>query len=856
MPADDNSVQTWECAHAATTQDLHHRRFMLPGDQPRYLPTRRFDILHYRIELQLDFEARAIEGTTTLTVRSLSDHLASLVFDAFALEISAVTVGGLPVEWTVDGEHIALTLAQAAGWDDELSVAISYRTVPDRGLYFILPDHAYPEKHPHVWTQSQDIDARAWFPCYNLPYDKATSEMIATVPASMFVLSNGQLMEVTTHDTTKTYHWRQDIAHSAYLITLVAGPFVEIPDQLDQINVPAYVLPGREEDARRAFPSTRDMIAFFSEKIGVPYPYPQYAQVCVSDYIMGGMEHTSATTLTDTILPDERIMPEWSGTGLIAHELAHQWFGDLLTCRDWAHGWLNEGFATYFDALWHEHAKGVDEFAYKMFLNARGYLHEDTSEYRRPIVERTYSRPIDIFDAHLYPKGAWVLHMIRTQLGDEAWWRAINQYVTRHRGGTVITSDLERAIADTTGINLEKFFDQWLFTGGHPEFKVGWRWDAEQKLGLLQITQQQQIDTLTPIFDLPIDILFDLGSTEQRIRLRVDQAEQTFHIVLPEQPRRIRFDPDGAVLKTLTFPRPFDMLAYQLQNDPSITGRIEAAVELGKIADRRSVAALCDALQHERFWGVAVEIARTLGEVRTPAARDGLLAAVEHSDPRVRSAAFEHLGHFKHDEGIAGRLQDCFKSGDTSPIVEGQIAKSLGQIKAPAASEIIDAALERSSWNDVIRVRALEGVAALDDDRTTDLLVAWTAYGKPEQARIAATAGLGRDGQPDDIRRRSLKHLGELLEDPAMRVRRAAVAALSKLGDKSALEGLRRILVREQNGLVRRAARRAIQKIEESQTGSSSTSGLQEAIEKLTTENRNLRERIDALETRGDAKSS
>jgi aminopeptidase N len=853
LPVSYTSSDSFDCAWQAA-QELHHRAFPLPGDQPQYAPTRRIDLQHIKLELRLDFDRQAMAGIATLTACSLAERLTQIELDSAGLAIASATVNGAPVSYEIADERLILQLPRPASWDETLLIAIVYSAQPRRGLYFVAPDEHYPAKQRHAWTQNQDVNAHAWFPCYTLPGDKATSEILATVPAGMFALSNGRLMETRDNgDGSTTFHWRQDVPHSAYLVTLAAGPFSEWMQHWNDLPVPAYVLPGREADARRAFGQTPDMIAFFSEKIGVAYPYAQYAQVCVQDFIMGGMENTSATTLTETFLPDERIMPEWTGTRLIAHELAHQWFGDLLTCRDWSHGWLNEGFATYFDALYHEHALGTDEFRYMMRQNASAYLAEDSGRYRRPIVERTYHRPLDIFDAHLYPKGAWALHMIRTQLGDSAWWRAINQYVTRRREGTVITSDLQRTIEDVTGVNLDKFFDQWIFTGGHPELKLEWSWDGENSIGRLTVRQTQQVDALTPIFDLPVDVLLETASEVRRVRVRIDAAEQSFHFPLSEPPKRVRFDPEDALLKTIDFPRPHAMLAYQLEHDPDVSGRIEAAAELGKKTDRQSVEALAAALQRETFWGVAAEIARALGAARTPSARDALLAALDHADSRVRRAVVEHLASFKHDAKIGEEVAARLQRGDPSPLVEAELAKTLGIIRADGAFDLLLQALERSSWNDVVRARALDGLGALEDARGLPLLIDWSQYGRPEPARIAAANALAALAKVEQHRRAAVERLAELLRDPAMRVRVTAARALGTIGDRAGLAALQAATERDLHPSVVRAAREAARNIREGSAQSNEMAELRAELEKLAAENRELKERVDSIEQRRNA---
>ena len=246
-------------------------------------------------------------------------------------------------------------------------------------------------------------------------------------------------------------------------MTLVAGPFVEIADRAPRTGVDVFyfVPPGREDDARRSFRRTPEMIDFFSERIGVPYAYPRYSQITVAEFIFGGMENTTATTLTDLVLLDERAAIDHDVEGLVSHELAHQWWGDLLTCREWSEAWLNEGFATYFEYVWREHAKGRDEADLELLVDADGYLNE-AGRYQRPVVCRQYDEPIHLFDAHLYEKGGRVLHMLRHELGDAAFWRALAHYAGKHAHGSVETRDLARAIEEATGRNVDELLDRWI----------------------------------------------------------------------------------------------------------------------------------------------------------------------------------------------------------------------------------------------------------------------------------------------------------------------------------------------------------------------------------------------------------
>ncbi|MDZ4278109.1 MAG: M1 family aminopeptidase, partial [Dehalococcoidia bacterium] len=603
------------------------RPFALPGDKPHYARDRLVDVRHIRLEISIDSEAKRIEGTARTTFAPINDGLSHVEFDAAELEIRGVRLDGpatagrrgeLPFSY--DGAKLRIDLGEGRKAGEELTTEVSYAASPRRGLYFVGPDEAYPDKPLQVWSQGQDEDSRHWFPCVDFPNEMATSEVLVTVPKPLTAVSNGELVETAEDGDRRAFHWRQSQPHVAYLISVAAGDFAEITEDVDGVPVPVpvqyYVAKGREEDARRALDRTPEMVRFFSERLGMPYPYAKYAQVCVADFIFGGMENVSATTLTDTVLHDERAHPEMGDAcdSLVAHELAHQWFGDLLTCRDWAHGWLNEGFATYFDALFTEHKDGVDRFRYVMQGEAEIYMRDDARRYRRPIVSNTYNEPIDLFDRQFYEKGAWVLHMLRFDLGDELFWKAVRHYAQKHQGGNVTTPDLQRAIEEATGRNMDAFFEQWVYGAGHPNLNVGFEWDEDAKQAKLTVKQTQSTEHNTAeVFRTPVEVDFGLDGSNQSFRVRLSEREQSFYFPLPERPKMVRFDPGGRLLKTVEFKRSADMLLEQLKHDDDVLGRGDAAKELAKLGTQQAVDALKEAVLGDSFWGVQAEAAKALG---------------------------------------------------------------------------------------------------------------------------------------------------------------------------------------------------------------------------------------------------
>ena len=495
------------CGRASAGAAAYGRPFPLTGDQPHYARDLVVDVRHIKLEISIDPAARRVAGTATHTVRGINDGVRAIEFDAAEMSIESVSAGGKPVKFDYVDPVLRVDLGRALRAGATVDVAIRYAATPRRGLYFTAPDADYPDKPLQAWTQGQDEDSRHWYPCIDFPNHQQTSEVIVTVPESMISIGNGELKSVARNRRarTKTYHWYQATPHVTYLLSQIVGEFAEIEHRWQGIPVQYYGPPGREEDLQRTLARTPDMLDFFSDLTGAKYPYARYAQTFVADFIFGGMENVTATTLTDTSLLDKRASVDADVDGLLAHELAHQWFGDLLTCRDWSHGWLNEGFATYFEALYTQHHKGIDEFRYELHQKTQIYLGEDAARYRRPIVNNVYHEPIDLFDRHLYEKGSLVLHMVRTVLGDELWRKAIRLYVDRHRSTNVTTPDFQRAIETATGRNIDWLFDEYVYRGGHPAFKLGFEWDDKAKQAKLSVAQTQD-EKDASVFRLPVAV--------------------------------------------------------------------------------------------------------------------------------------------------------------------------------------------------------------------------------------------------------------------------------------------------------------------------------------------------------------
>lgn len=785
-------------------------RFAYPGSTAHYAPDRTFDVRHIRLTLALDFPRKTLKGECLATLKAIADHAADMAFDAVDFKELTVSSGGKPLRHEYDGRRIKILWPKPLARGATVEVAIRYRvTRPKLGLHFVGPDSHYPDKPVQAWTQGEDEYNRYWFPCHDAPQERATTEMIVTVPERFTAISNGALLRVRRHGGARTFHWKHNVPQPAYLVSLAVGEFSEIKDRWQRVPVLYFCPPGREEDARRAFGKTPGMIDFFSKKLGVPYAYAKYAQVAAVDFIYGGMENTSCTTQTILTLHDERAHLDFSSDPLVAHELAHQWFGDLVTCKDWSHAWLNESFATYFEALFKEHDRGYDEFMHELRGNSEAYFDEDKERYRRPLSTRFYKNTNDLFDRHLYEKGSCILHMIRRQLGDQGWWRAMNVYLTRHRAQGVETVNLIDAIQEATGKNMRSFFDQWVFKGGHPEFKVRTWWDARAKKAFVRVLQTQVVNDETPLYSVPVEFEFHFNGKPRRFTETVHKKEHLFSYALPSAPALILFDPDHSLLKRVDFVKPESMWILQLTEDPHVLGRIDAAAALGRQGSPGAVQALRQALFQEKFWGVQCDIARALGRANSVGAVDALLEGLRSMEhPKVRRALYEALGSYPSPR-VQAEVKARYAS-EKSYFAEAEALRTLGRMKDPALLGLFKDYLKKDSWNDVLRCAALDAVGSLQISESVAVLKEYTRYGHHPNARMAAIRRLGQLGRGrDDVQ----TALVELLKDPYLLVQLSAVRALGTLADERATEALMKYTAGDLDGRLKRAAEEAVRKI-------------------------------------------
>jgi aminopeptidase N len=780
-------------AAAATGQGKPHV-FGNP-DVWQWAPSRTYHVENYKLTLHFDEPKGEVFGDEVVTLRPFEARFHDFYLDSSELTIDSVTLEPLrrsPVKlsYAAQDSRLRITLDRDYDATSTLNVRIVYHGFPRTGLFFVNPTTNYPDWPQEVYSQGEPEFNHYWFPCWDYPNDMATSETVTTVREGQSVVSNGKLVKVTRAGGQVTYDWVEGIPHSSYLISIAVGPWRKVSDQYEGKPVDYYVPDSVDEaTARRSFHLTPDMIGFFSRATGVDYPYEQYAQTAVHNFIFGGQENVSATTLTANTLHDGRADADYPSTGLVSHELGQHWFGNFVQGRDWANIWLNEGFATYLSALYTQHHEGNDAFRFEIYEDQTAEQSQDRNEYRRPIVNRHYTDPLQMFDAITHEKGAAVLDMMRYVVDganaaaqpasqSEPFFRALHYYLTAHHAQTADTADLLDAIWTTTGQDLTWFFHEWVFMAGHPDYRVEASYDAAERRERLRVAQTQQADAVTPVFDMPIELAFYGPNGERKqIQVRDNSPQQEFDIALDFEPQWVDFDPDDLIDKSVQFDKSLDALIAQAEKDPSMMSRLWAVQQLGTIthADAdASVGALVQVLGADAFYGVRAAAAAALGKVGTAQARVALLSALQQPDSRVRTAIVEALGNFSKDRMVYGALVNTLHN-DASYAAEAAAAEQLGGSGIAQAFDVLQA--EAAAKPEVHVMQAtLDALAATKDSRAGAILLAEAQPGVPERIRLSALAGLEKlkDAVEHDHPQDLVEAVRAALHDPFLPVREVA----------------------------------------------------------------------------------
>jgi len=754
-----------------------------------WIRSRQIDVKHLAIDLKFDWDKESAFGVTTVTAAPFR-ATNKIYLDAASMTINSVKLAnGADLKFNYDGkkdgDNLEIMLDRVYQSGEDVTVKVDYATIYvnkadadtaigsfGRGLRFIKPTKEEPDKPRQIWSQGESEFNRYWFPSYDSPNDFRTTELRATVAKPYFVVSNGKLMETKENtDGTRTFYWKMDQPYTNYLTSIVVGEYAEIKNgEYDGKPIYAYGYPSEVKEVALTTKNLPATVKFFSEKTGVKYPYAKYAQTFVEDF-GGGMENITATTQIREMIHDERELLDADSESLQSHELAHQWFGNYVTCRDWGQIWLNESFATYFQALWHEELKGHEYFLYNdVRNNQQEYFAAWNEGNRRPIVTKYYANKDALFDNYAYPRGAAVLHMLKKHLGDANWWKAINHYLVSNAHQPVSTEEFRIAIEETTGESMDWFFDQWLYRMGHPIFEVTQNYDEASKELMLNVKQTQKIDLTNEFpqvefFQTKLDVEID-GRVEQ---VWIEpKAENVFTFDSAQKPKIVNFDYEGTIIKELKFEKSVDDLIYQMFNDKDILGKRWAIEELEAKAENspekdKIIAAFLVSAEKEKNANVRRAALSKVNNLSFPNLTPGtpppaitlsdaivqvLLRAAKDENSLIRSDAIDLLGATKDP-----KYADFYIAAlnDRSYGVIDSAAGALGASKSPKAFDSLIRLTQTPSWKGRIASAGFGGLQSLADKRSFE-----TSYkfandkNKNHNARIAALAVVGATGKGDE----------------------------------------------------------------------------------------------------------
>ncbi|MCA9260003.1 MAG: HEAT repeat domain-containing protein [Planctomycetales bacterium] len=835
------------------------------SSERKYAPDRLVDVLHIHLDVTPDFEKQTVSGTATIRFTPISRSLRTLRLDGERLEVAAVRGTRAIEDFSVSDVDLQIVFNEPIEPGEEAEVSIDYSAEPRKGLYFCTPENGTSEEDIHLWTQGEPHEARHWYPCFDYPNERSTTEVTVHVPEEMTALSNGKLVgeRRDAGARTRTFHWLQDKSHANYLVCLIAGKLSKLEKSARDVPLAFFTQPSLAEHADHSFADTQQILAFYEDEIGVPFPWAKYYQATVADFMWGGMENTTLTTLTQRTLFDDSTENVYQSRTLDAHEMAHQWFGDYVTCKDWSHLWLNEGFATYYTLLYEGRKFGRDAMLYGLYRDAvsKVLVHKND---RRPIVYRNYAAPKEQFDFRAYPKGSWLLHMLRSRLGDDVFRKAVRNYLEKHALGYVDTSDLRDAMEKASGLTLDRFFDQWAYQGGCPQLKIKYEWLAEEKTAHVTIEQTQEStdDDLLFAFDtqltyyLPGDSQVENAPPKSKsVDIQVDKRRHEFYTPLAEEPIAIRFDPHTTLLADVDFSKPQAMWLTQLELKDDAIGRCVACVALGKKKTKRAVEALQRSLQNDEFYGVRCEASRALRKIASPEAVAALAASTDQDDARVRLQVVDDLSEL-YDPSVEKKLLEI-ASQASNPAIVSQAIRGLGRYQSEAAREAVRRALGDESFRREPVEAAFEAIRdMLDEELAPDVLRALEDQaehlsGYAFEAGFEAVAQLCRRQDDDRLTDEAMSKLTDSLHSPRRAVRVAAVKALGTLGDRRAAALLRSIADQEDGGALAEEARDALKRLDrETRLAPREVRELRKELERLQEVQDEHAELIEKLEAR------
>ncbi|HOW86370.1 MAG TPA: M1 family aminopeptidase [Candidatus Aminicenantes bacterium] len=715
-----------------------------PGSQP--------DITHFGLSIRIDEKAAAIDGIEEISYTASGEALDTFVFGQRDLKIVKVEAEPSRLkDFLVEKDSLRVRLKGAARGTPG-RFRIHYAARPKTGMYFhrTVTETGVPVEQ--VW---QFEGWEHWMPRLFDPDQRLTWDLTASVNPAWQVVSNGQLAGDRAVGDRREFHWRQAVPARFEGFTLAAGAF-DVFKQVVNGRLIAHYAPAGVTTASVVSASlgrVGEMCEFFSREFGYPYPFGDYRQIIIWDYLPWGSEHLGLTCLNEIKLIDEAARLDMDDY-IVAHELAHTWWAMLIAPKSNRHVWLNEAFGVYFGNQWFEQAAGRDEFEYKLRQRMRFYFDEDR-RYRRVILS---DEPVPGgLDEHIYSKGAYILHMLRSWLGDATFFAGLKKYAEATAFGEAESADLQKAMEEVSGQSLGWYFSQWLDRKGFPVLEVEHGWDEGTGRLTVRVTQAQ--DAAAGLYRLPavVQVVTDAGPENHREVFRERTEVRTYE--LKKKPRYVRFNADNSLLAVIGHPRTEAELIEQLDWAADAQGRIEAVEALAAAPGERVVEALAGALRSDLFHAVRSAAATALAKAGGSSRPLLLEALSREQDPRVLTALIAALEALPADPGTIAALKRA-ASVPESPYVRGRALLALARSRAADAFEMLTVRLGENSHRDVLRASAFQGFEILKDPRAVSAILGYLRSDRTTRwAREPAVKALGALAGQDDEACRLLEEI-------------------------------------------------------------------------------------------------
>lgn len=700
--------------------DLLQQEPSLQADTlPIYRATarRENDIIHSTIDVRFDWVNRYCLGNITITARPHFYTSEVLELDAKGMDIKKVEDADrkMPLKFDYNGEKLRIQLGRLYARNDQYRVFIEYVAKPeeaykgggseaissDKGLFFINHDGKDANKPKQIWTQGETESNSHWFPTIDKPNERMTVDLNITVENKYKTLSNGLLANTRNNsDGTRTDSWKMDKGHAPYLVMMAIGEYAVVRDKWRNMDLMYYVEPKYEKYAKTIFKNTPEMLTFFSERLGVDYPWQKYAQVVVRDYVSGAMENTTAVIFGEFMNGTERELIDVSqNESVVAHEMFHHWFGDLVTCESWSNLTVNESFANYSESLWFEHKYGEDAGMHHLYEDMEGYLDEAQTKIH-PLVYFRYDSREDMFDRHSYNKGGCILHMLRKYLGDEAFFASLKKYLTDNAYNTGESHQLRLAIEAITGEDMNWFFNQWYFSAGHPTLDISYNYNETTKKVSVTLEQKQTKEGVPPIFELPMAVdIYHSATNKERKTIRMTKRKQTFEFNAPQKPALVNVDAEKMLLAEKKDNHTDDEWVFMYRNCPKYLDRREALEYLKDKKGENAKAIVKEAI-NDKFWAIRNIAIKAFALRDDPSVADKLAGvAVTDAHSHVRASAVSKLAATR-DQKYIPTFKQILEREQAYPVIS-------------------------SAMTSLYKISPDEGLAAakrLENDENTDLL--------------------------------------------------------------------------------------------------------------------------------------